>query len=114
MRVIVTAGLLLSGCSAAGADGGIRRAYHLGLVSVTTPETAGAVSALNVSGLGLGWDDGLYLGWRSASRITADPAKCHLLIVIRSRVETDNAVKVIKSLEGQNPCIVDYTGSLQP
>ncbi|QLC25918.1 hypothetical protein HFP57_13385 [Parasphingopyxis algicola] len=82
------------------------------MVRVVTPEAAGAVNAIDVETVGLGWDGGPFLGWHSGSWISADPARCQLLIVIRSPAQAENAATVLRALEGQDPCIADYTHSL--
>jgi hypothetical protein len=76
---------------------------------VSTPATRGRLSVIDVKAVGFGTDDGPWLGLRASSWITADPRDCQLLVIIRSSVEADSAARLIKSLEGVNPCIVDYT-----
>lgn len=112
-RLLVIAGMLLAGCASVEPGRSANRQFHLGAVSVRVPTTSGNVSAVSVKTLGIGWDNGLYLGWRSGAWVTADPSKCQLLIIIRSAAEAANAIKIIKSLEGQEPCIVDFTNSLR-
>lgn len=112
-RLLLPVVLLLGGCTSVGDSDEVRAGLYLGAVSVSVPATRGHVSAVQVKTLGLGWDGGPFLGWRSGSWIEADPAKCQLLVVIRAPAEAANAVKVIESLEGQNPCIVDFTNTLR-
>jgi hypothetical protein len=109
LRMVLIFACLAAGCTTVEPGGGSRSAFLLGATSVRIPRTQGEVSAIAVRTLGFGWDGGPFLGWRSGNWITADPANCQLLIVIRSAVETANAVRIINALEGQNPCIVDYT-----
>lgn len=106
--------LLLCGCATLNTEGPARTNLYIGAVSVTIPQTQGDVSAVGVRALGFGWEQGPFVGWRSSNWITADPANCQLLIVIRSDVETANAARILNALGGQNPCIVDYTNTLRP
>jgi hypothetical protein len=112
-RFAVAFALLLGACTVVEAGGGRRSQLYLGATTVAFPQTEGAVHAIDIRILGLGWDDGPFLGWRSVSRVTADPTACHLLIIIRSAAETANALRVIDALRGQDPCIVDYTNTLR-
>jgi len=110
-RFVVIVALLLAGCTSVEPGRAPRSQFHLGAVAVRVPKTVGNVTAVSVKTLGVSWDDGLNIGWRSGAWITADPAKCQLLIIIRNAAEAANAIKIIKSLEGQQPCIVDFTNS---
>jgi hypothetical protein len=105
---------LLGGCTTIASGGETRSAIHLGVTAIRIPQTRGDVHAASVRTLGVGWDAGPFLGWHSANWIAADPARCQLLVVIRQAVEADNAIRIINALEGQNPCIVDYTNTLRP
>lgn len=107
---------MLTGCTTvrvgeAGGRGSVRT--YVGVVQVMLPDQKGALAAVDVRSLGLGWDAGPYLGWKAGNWVIADPAKCQLLIVIRSPAQAENAAKVIQSLEGQAPCIADYTHLLR-
>ena len=82
---------------------------HLGIVKVVRPTTAGATSVTDVRALGIGWDKGVWLGWRAGSWIEADPSRCQIVIIIRSAAEAANAVSVLRAIEGTKPCVVDYT-----
>jgi hypothetical protein len=113
LRVALILLSLAAGCTTVESGGAGRASFYFGATSVRIPRTQGNVSAVSVRALGMGWDGGPFLGWRSGSWITADPANCQLLVVIRSAVETANAVQIINALEGQNPCIVDYTNTLR-
>ncbi len=81
----------------------------VGAVKVRLPATSGHIQAVDVKTLGAGWQSGPFVGWNASNLVTADPAECQLLIVVRSGAEAKNAKEIISSLEGQNPCIVDYT-----
>lgn len=113
MRAALLMLLTACGCTAVEPGSGARSSFHLGATSVRIPQIEGNLSAATVSTFGVGWDDGPYVGWRSSNWIAADPANCQLLIVIREAVQTANAVQIINALEGQQPCIVDYTDSLR-
>jgi hypothetical protein len=104
---------LLGGCTTVPSEGEARSAVHLGLTSVRIPQTRGHVFAASARTFGVGWDAGPFIGWRSANWIVADPAGCQLLVVIRQAVEADNAIRILNALEGQSPCIVDYTNTLR-
>ena len=113
MRAALIFLLLTGGCATVEPGAAARSSFYLGATAIRIPQTRGQVSAASVSTLGVGWDDGPFIGWRSGNWISADPANCQLLIVIRSAAETANAVQIINALEGQSPCIVDYTNSLR-
>jgi hypothetical protein len=107
----------LSGCAAAapgvGSGGGARSRLYVGIVRVVQPDSRGKLSALSTKALGLGWDAGPYLGWKADEWVIADPADCQLLVIVRAAAEADNARRVIESLGGMNPCVIDHTGSLR-
>jgi hypothetical protein len=88
-----------------------RERIFLGVVAVRLPKTNGKIAAIDVKTLGAGWQSGPFIGWNASNLVTANPADCQLLVVIRSPAQAENAAKVISSLEGQNPCIVDYTSN---
>jgi hypothetical protein len=113
VRLMVIGALLLAGCTTIDPGRSPSDHFHVGAVSVRVPATQGDVTAVSVKTLGLGWDGGLYVGWRSGAWVTADPSRCQLLIIIRTAVQASNAIKIIKSLEGQEPCVVDFTNSLR-
>jgi hypothetical protein len=86
-----------------------RSSTYVGIVTLRLPATLGNVQAVDVKTLGAGWQSGPFVGWNASNLVTANPADCQLLIIIRSPAQAENAAKVISSLEGQNPCIVDFT-----
>lgn len=90
-----------------------RTRTFIGIVRVTTPEAQGDVSAIEVSTAGLGFDrSGFFLGWQSGNWVEADPAKCQMLVIIRSAAQAEHAASVINSLKGEELCVADYTGQL--
>lgn len=108
--------LMLSGCTTinivpqdSGAVSETRESIHIGILKLRLPATRGNVQAADVKTLGAGWQSGPFLGWNASNLITANPADCQLLIIIKSPAQAENAAKIISSLEGQGPCIVDYT-----
>lgn len=107
----VIAALAVAGCTAVSTGTQKASKLYVGIVRVAAPPSAGLTSVSEVRALGLGLDDGPWLGLRKTSWITADPRDCQMLIIIRSDVEAASAVAIIKSLEGLNPCIVDYSRS---
>jgi hypothetical protein len=86
-----------------------RKSVHVGILTLRLPATEGNVQAVDVKTLGAGWQSGPFVGWNASNLVTANPADCQLLIIIRSPAQAENAAKVISSLEGQNPCLVDFT-----
>jgi hypothetical protein len=112
LRHLLALPLALCGCSTVRLDDeGVSR-WYVGVVRVVLPDSRGKLAAVDVKSLGVGWDAGPYLGWRSGNWIIADPADCQLLVVIRSPAQAANAAAVLKSLEGTQACIADYTHSL--
>lgn len=104
---------MLGGCAGIDlAPSGESRLY-VGVVRVKVPAKSGNLVAISVDALGAGWRQGPWLGWQSDSWVEADPAKCQLLIVIRSAAEARNAAEVLRALEGRDACVVDHTGSLR-
>lgn len=95
------------------AEAGTSRVF-VGVVRVVTPAVRGDVAAIDVDAAGLGWDGGPWLGWRSGSWISADPARCQLLVIVRSPAQAANAARVLGALEGLDPCIADHTDTLRP
>jgi hypothetical protein len=112
LRCLLAATLVLGGCATVDANGHDRSRWFVGIVRVVLPDTQGKVAAINVKSLGAGWDSGPFLGWKAGNWIITNPADCQLLVVIRSPAQAENAAKVLQSLKGQQPCIVDYTRSL--
>lgn len=116
LKYLLPLPLVLTGCvivEAGDQNGRVRTSKtHIGIARIVTSEVEGAISIVESETLGLGWDNGPFLGWHSGSWIRADPTECQLVVVVRSRAQADNAVKVIEALEGQSPCIADFTGDL--
>lgn len=106
--------LLLGGCTTVGVNDATGVRWLVGVVRVDLPARQGKLTAVDVKTLGAGWDNGPFLGWRAGNWIAADPSECQLLIVIKSPAAAENAAKVLKSLEGQKPCVADFTRSLRP
>ena len=106
--------LILSGCTTVSTNQQIKTRTYIGVIRVVLPDRTGDVSAVHVKGLGIGWDDGPWLGWRSGNWVRADPAKCQLLIIIRSSSEVVNAAEMLKLIGGREICIADFSHSLRP
>lgn len=112
LPAVLLAGLL-GGCTTVPvAERGRTRTY-VGVVRVTTPDRAGDISAVEVTGVGVGWDDGPWLGFRAGNWISADPGRCQLLVVIRSPAQAANAAQVLETLKGDGICVADYTRTLR-
>jgi hypothetical protein len=103
--------LALGGCASVEPGQNRETRTYFGLVRVVVPRNDSTLSAVDVKALGAGWDKGPWLGWRAGNWVSADPAQCQLLIVIRTPAQAENAAKVIKSLGGQQACIADFTKS---
>lgn len=113
-RIVGLAGLamLLTGCTTVQPGGKTgRSAVYVGIVRVQWPEAAGQTQALSVKTLGVGWEAGPYLGWKSGQWVVADPRDCQLLIIIRSAAQAENAVQILESLKGQKPCIANFASA---
>jgi hypothetical protein len=103
---------LVTACTDLSAGGAIHTRTYVGIVRIAAPATRGRVAVTDVKALGIGTDGGPWLGWRASSWITADPRDCQLIVIIRSSAEAAGAAKIFQSLEGANPCIVDFTHAL--
>lgn len=115
LRILVLSVVILiatCGCARHSATGAHSSSTYIGIVKVTRPAATGLTSVTDVRALGIGWDEGLWLGWRAGSWIEADPSRCQLVIIIRSAAEAANAALVLRALEGMKPCVVDFTKSL--
>jgi len=112
--ILLLLSLMMCSCTTVRPERGVSTRVYLGLVKIVVPQTRGTVTAFDVETVGFGWDESAYLGWRSGSWVMADPAECQLLIIIKNAAQAGNAAEIIRSLEGQDPCIVDHSGSLRP
>lgn len=110
IAAIAIAAVGLSGCATVVPGQWTGTRTFVGVVRVDMPVTQGDVQAVRVRTLGAGAGrTGVFMGWEDGNWIVADPAKCQLLVVIRSSVEVDNAARVLHELRGQNACLVDET-----
>lgn len=101
----------LAGCTSIELTPKGSKRLYLGALLVTVPDRQGDLAAYSVKGLGAGWQSGPWLGWRSDHWVSADPAKCQMLVVIRSAAEAENATKVLERLKGEDICVADYTSA---
>jgi hypothetical protein len=87
----------------------------VGVVRVRVPVVADGLVAVERSGVGLGWDSlpggGAYLGWSEGKWVIADPAKCQLLVIVRTADQAASAKTILSEWEGDSPCIVDQSES---
>ena len=104
---------MLGGCATIPTDRPGESKLFIGMVRVKVPNSRGQLFAADVKALGLGWDRGPWLGWKAGNWIVADPARCQLLIVIRTPAQAENAAKVLEALGDQQLCVADYTDSLR-
>lgn len=94
-----------------GGEPGSSRIYA-GAVRVNVPATIGEVRAIDVSTLGVGVEDGLFIGWRRGQYVFVRPGECQLLVIIRSRLEAEHALSILRAAEGEQLCVVDFPGTL--
>jgi hypothetical protein len=118
---LLTLAAPLAGCvsvdagKAGGASGGPTTSrWFVGVVRVLSPDRLEGLSAVDVCALGAGWDGGPWLGWKAGNWVIADPARCQLLIVIRSPAEARNARSVIAALRGKEACVADFAQTDAP
>jgi len=109
---------LLSGCTTIDVGEGEKiDLTAVGIVRVRVPVANESTLAVERSGVGLGFDGlpggGAYLGWSSAKWVIADPAKCQLLVIVRTEAQVRHAQDILSKLKGESPCIVDHSGQLQ-
>jgi hypothetical protein len=84
----------------------------VGAVSINIPRTYGELRAVDVSTLGAGVDSSAFLGWRHGQFVYVRPDECQLLIIIRSPLEADHAMRILRAVEGDQLCVVDFAGTL--
>ncbi len=104
--------LLAGGCAMVPTDGTARTQWHVGVVRVATGAGEGAES-VSVRTLGLGWDGAAFLGWRAADYARVDPAGCQVMIVVRRDADLASVERLVKSFEGEKPCVV-HTAERSP
>lgn len=102
--LIVAVIVLLAGCATVPADEGRGDHWYFGLVRVTYPETRGALIAARVRNLGIGFDEGFYLGWHAGDFVFARPENCRIVIIVRDKADLAHAKTLIKGVEGA--CLV--------
>jgi hypothetical protein len=103
---------LLCGCASVVPGQWTGSRTFIGVVRVDMPVVEGDVQAVRVRTLGTGGGRaGVFLGWEDGNWIVADPAKCQMLVIVRSPAEAENAARVLHELRGQNACLVDETGA---
>lgn len=99
---------LLAGCATVTPGEWRGSRTFIGAVRVDVPVTQGDVQAFRVRMLGLGAGrDGVMLGWQDGQWVIADPARCQMVVIIRSEAEAANAAQVLRQLEGQDICVVN-------
>ena len=89
-----------------------RAHVYVGAVSINIPRTYGELRAVDVSTLGAGVDSSAFLGWRHGQFVYVRPDECQLLIIIRSPLEADHAMRILRAVEGDQLCVVDFAGTL--
>lgn len=108
--------LSLGGCAmvevGTGDSGQRTTRTHVGITRIVTPATDAGLAAVQISTLGFGWDQGPFLGWHGGQLVYADPSQCQLVVIIREEIQAAHAAQILAALEGQDPCIADFTDSL--
>jgi hypothetical protein len=106
--------LLAVGCAqmSLGEGAAVRTHHYAGVVRVKIPATVGPVRAIDISMLGLGVENGVFVGWRRGQYVFARSEDCQLLIIIRSPMEAEHALKILRAAEGEQLCVVDFQGTL--
>lgn len=108
----VLAGLCLMaqiGCApivTEGAEGG-RIEHRFGYVRVRLPAEIQGVQPVRVrsiSTLGVTVAEGVTIGW-AAHEAAEVPLDCRFVALIRNRAEAEAIVELLKSLEGNSPCV---------
>ena len=103
---------LMVGCTTVRTGGEGSTRFVLGLVRIDLPATQGNLSAVAVKSLGIGWNQGPFLGWNDSSWVIAQPNECQMVVIIRSSVEAEQAARVLEQLKGEKICVADYSNSL--
>lgn len=102
---------LLAGCTTVTPGEWQGTRTFIGAVRVNMPVTSGDVQAVRVRSLGVGAGaTGVHLGWEDGDWVIADPAKCQMVVIIRSDAQAANAAQVLRQLEGQDICVVNNGG----
>ena len=108
---------LLLGCGSAGCttisinDGQALQGHYLGLVSVRVPEAHTGMTAVEAKNFGASFAEGVNLGWSSQSLVTADPAGCQIMIIVKSAAQIANVQQIAKGLKGEKLCLADFSSS---
>ena len=106
--------LLLASCTTVELGSGGATKTVVGIVRIELPATEEAMSAIGLKTFGFGWDGGPFLGFHETSWVTASPAECQLVVIVRSNVEAVNAMQVLERLKGENICVADFSHSPPP
>jgi hypothetical protein len=85
------------------------RIVHFGVTIIDPPAGGTDFTAYNIKTLGVGEGDGGFFGYQAREGIMAAPDKCHLAIIIRSDVETQNARQVLGMLKGEDVCVANFS-----
>jgi hypothetical protein len=102
-----------TGCIVSPQDGKSGVHYYAGVVRVAYPKKSGALTAVDVKTLGLGFDGAVFAGWRDSKFIFAKPDECRTIIILKDRMEIAHVTKLLDSL-GEKPCVADFSHSLPP
>ena len=94
--------------------GGARQITAIGIVRLEVPPSLGDLTVVERTGVGFGLDrlpgGGAWLGYSAAAWIMADPAKCQMIVVIRSPGEAERVRQVLSQM-GESVCMVDQSKS---
>lgn len=92
-------------------DGQALQGHYLGIVSVRVPDGQSGMTAVEAKNFGASFADGVNLGWSSQSLVTADPAGCQIMIIVRSAAQLANVQEITKGLKGEKLCLADFETS---
>jgi hypothetical protein len=92
-------------------DGQALQGHYLGLVSVRVPEARQGMTAIEAKNFGASFADGVNLGWSSQSLVTADPAGCQIMIIVKTAAQLANVQEIAKGLKGEKLCLADFDTS---
>lgn len=96
--------LLLAGCTTLPVSGRSGEHVYFGLVRVVYPKTRGPLVAADVQALGLGFDGGLFLGWRDSKFVYARPENCRVVVIVRDARDLPHVETMLRNL-GDGACI---------
>jgi hypothetical protein len=89
-----------------------RSRLYVGAVRLQIPETVGNLRALDVSTLGLGVGNGVFLGWRRGQYVFVPTGECQLIVIIQTPLESEHATRILEAAGSEQLCIADFAHTL--